>query len=573
MPKTIIFTFILITCFLFTNSNAQIPKAFGVVIDEILPDPSPVNGLPDAEFIEVKNISGKDINLGGWRLMSLSNGSKSFPSYILPADSFLIITGLNNVDLFSLFGKVIGIPSFPALNNEGTTLSLISKEGVVIHSVSYKKSWFQNDVKSSGGWSLEMMDTHNACGDASNWKASSDARGGTPGSKNSLDAHNPDNTAPALLRAATIDSVTIILTFSEPIDSSKGANASNYNIGSDITPVSAVAISPEFNKVKLTVNKALLSNKEYTITANNIADCSGNIIQAVKNARVGLASAIDSNDVVINEVLFNPKPGVVDYVEIYNRSAKIVDLKDVYIANRSSTTNAVGSLTQLTGDPLLLFPGDFFVVSEDASVIKQNYFAQNPDNFIDINMPSFPDEEGDVVLLDSRKYIIDELHYNSKWHFQLIDNTEGISLERIDYNKPTQNKENWTSAASTAGFGTPSYQNSQFKTDASTRTNITVAPKTFSPDKDGFEDFTTINYLTSEQGYVANITIFDAAGMPVKSLAKNATLALSGTFKWDGLDDKLNKVPLGPYIIYTDVFNLNGKRKSFKNVVIVAAKF
>ncbi|MEJ7681210.1 MAG: hypothetical protein WKG06_25865 [Segetibacter sp.] len=90
------------------------------------------------------------------------------------------------------------------------------------------------------------------------------------------------------------------------------------------------------------------------------------------------------------------------------------------------------------------------------------------------------------------------LHYSSKWHFALIDNEEGVSLERIDYNKPTQNKENWTSAASTVGFGTPSYQNSQFRADVSMKADITVTPKTFSPDKDGFEDFTTINYQMTE---------------------------------------------------------------------------
>jgi flagellar hook assembly protein FlgD len=72
---------------------------------------------------------------------------------------------------------------------------------------------------------------------------------------------------------------------------------------------------------------------------------------------------------------------------------------------------------------------------------------------------------------------------------------------------------------------------------------------------------------------VANITIFDAAGRPVKSLAKNATLALSGSFRWDGLDDKFNKVPVGVYVIHTEVFNLNGKKKSFKNAVIVATRF
>lgn len=573
MPKTIIFTFILFTCFFHTIINAQVPKAFDVVIDEIFTDPTPVVGLPNAEFIEIKNTSGADINLERWKLFTSGTVSKPFPSYLLPADSFLIITGKSNTDFFTTFGKVIGISSFPALNNAGTTLSLVSKEGITIHSVSYKDTWYQNDAKSDGGWTLEMIDTYNPCAGANNWKASTDTRGGTPGTKNSVDGNNPDNVAPALLRAAAIDSMTILLTFSEPIDSTKAADVANYIISDGITPVAAVAIAPAFTTVQLILDTPLAINKVYTVTANNITDCGGNVIQAVRTARVGLASAIDSNDIVINEILFNPKPGAVDYVEIYNRSSKNFDLKDLYIANRSLTTNALGSLHQLTTDNILLFPGYFFAISENGSVVKQNYYAKNPENFIDVAMPSFPNDEGAVVLLNSQQQVIDELHYYSKWHFALIDNEEGISLERIDYNKPTQNKENWTSAVSTAGFGTPSYQNSQFRTDASLKADITVTPKTFSPDKDGFEDFTTINYQMAEPGYVANITIFDAAGRPVKNLAKNATLALSGSFKWDGLDDKFNKVPVGVYVIYTEVFNLNGKKKSFKNAVIVAARF
>jgi hypothetical protein len=188
-------------------------------------------------------------------------------------------------------------------------------------------------------------------------------------------------------------------------------------------------------------------------------------------------------------------------------------------------------------------------------------------------MPSLPDDEGVFVLLNFQGKVIDELHYSSKWHFALINNEEGISLERIDYNKPTQNKDNWTSAASTVGFGTPSQQNSQFRTDLSLKAEITITPKTFSPDNDGFDDFTIINIKMSDPGYVANITIFDASGRPVRYLAKNAILASTGTIRWDGLDDKFRKAPIGVYVVFTEVFNLNGKKKSFKNTVVVAARF
>jgi hypothetical protein len=146
-------------------------------------------------------------------------------------------------------------------------------------------------------------------------------------------------------------------------------------------------------------------------------------------------------------------------------------------------------------------------------------------------------------------------------------------MERVDYNKTTQDKNNWHSAASTTGFGTPSYQNSQFRSDVILPGEVTVTPKVFSPDNDGFDDFAVLSFQMQDAGNVANITIYDAAGRPVKNLAKNATLAQTGTFRWDGLDDKLRKVPVGNYIIYTEVFNLSGKKRSFRNTVVVAARF
>lgn len=550
-----------------------IPQRYDVIIDEILADPTPQVALPNAEYVELKNVSGRTLNLAGWKIASTSTTSAALPSYVLPADSFLVLTSTGNAALFSSYGRVLGVTSFPALDNTGTTLSLISKEGITIHSVTYNVAWYNNAVKSDGGWSLEMIDTHNPCSGAENWKASNDPRGGTPAAKNSVDGVNADKTAPALVRAAAIDSITVIVTFSEPVDSLKGATAANYSISDGIgAPVSAITLSPSFMKVQLTLSKPLSRAKVYTLTANNVSDCSGNIIQAVKTTRLGLASVIDSFGIVINEILFNPKPNGVDYVEIYNRSQNVYDLKNLYIANRS-TTNAIANVQQLTTENIQLFPGDYYVISENGALVKQGYFAKNPDNFIDVTMPSFNDDKGDVVLLNAQGRIVDELAYDQSWHFSLIDNAEGISLERVDYNKPTQDKNNWHSAASTVGFGTPSYQNSQFRSDVLLPGEVTVTPKVFSPDNDGFDDFAIINFQMTDPGNVANITIYDAAGRPVKSLAKNATLAQTGLFRWDGLDDKLSKVPVGTYVIYTEIFNLSGKKRSFKNTVVVAAKF
>jgi hypothetical protein len=296
------------------------------------------------------------------------------------------------------------------------------------------------------------------------------------------------------------------------------------------------------------------------------------MISAANKARVGLPVDAAAGEWIINEVLFNPKPNAYDYVEFYNNSNKIFDAAKLYIANRNSS-GVVSSIKVLSVTPCYIFPGDYIVITEDADNLALNYLVKNPDNVLVVTSPpSFSDDEGDVITLNFQGTVVDEVKYKDDWHFKLIDDDEGVALERIDPEGPSQNETNWHSAASTAGYGTPTYKNSQYKLLNAINASIEVAPNVFSPDNDGFDDIATIQYKIDAPGYVANITIFDAAGRPVRNLVRNGTLALSGYWNWDGLDDKAKKLPVGTYIIFTEIFNLQGKKDKFKNTVVLARK-
>lgn len=553
-----------------------IPQPFDIVIDEIMADPTPAVALPGVEWIEIKNRSGRPLNLQGWRISTGSTSSGVLPSYVLPADSFVVLTSTAGAAAMAGYGRVIGVPSLPSLPNDGGTISLVSKEGATIHTVSYSIAWYQNAVKQDGGWTLEMIDPNNPCGGQGNWRASTDNRGGTPATINSVNAANPDATAPGVVRAAATAPSMVVITFNEPVDSATAANAANYALSDGVTVISATAIAPSFTQVQLQLSPSstLTTGKIYTVTVNNVKDCSGNPVATGTAVRLGLPSTIDTGGLIINEVLFNPFTNGVDYVEIYNRGNNVYDLRDLYITNRTASTLALGTPRQVSADNLLLFPGEYFVLTSNSAIVKQQYTALNADNFIDVaSFPSYPDDRGWVVLMNAQGAIVDELAYEDDWHFALLDNEEGVSLERIDFNKPTNDRNNWHSAASTSGYGTPSYQNSQFRQDVAVQGEVSITPKTFSPDNDGFEDYTVLAYRMTEPGYVANITIFDASGRPVRVLARNATLGLTGSMRWDGLNDKQIRVPVGVYVVYTDVFQMSGKKKSFKNTVVVARRF
>jgi hypothetical protein len=563
------FGFFLFVLFLSPVSLSQ--NRYDVVIDEIMADPTPIVTLPTNEWIELKNTTTSSINLQNWRIGDATGQSGPMPNFILQPDSFVIVCTGSAVAAMSVYGTAISVTSFPSLDNDGDQLFLRAPNGSFIHAVAYSISWYQNAVKSDGGWSLEMIDTKSPCAGISNWKASVDAKGGTPGKKNSIDAVNNDTEAPKLKRAYTIDNTTIILVFDESIDSLKGATIANYSLDGGLTILSAITLAPVFNTVRLKTS-SINANTVYTVTASNITDCKNNSIGSSNKARFGLPADAVQNDLIINELLFNPRSNGYDFAELYNRSNKIIDASKIYIANRNSS-GVVGSQKIIASSPIYIFPGDYFVVTEDADNLALNYLVQNPDKVLVLSsLPSYPDDQGDVLVLNLQGDILDEVKYKDDWHFKLIDDAEGVSLERIDPDAASQDGSNWHSAASTAGYGTPTYKNSQYKLTQAINATIEVTPKVFSPDNDGRDDIATIQYKMSEPGYVANITIFDAAGRPVRNLVRNGILGLTGYWNWDGLDDKGLKLPVGPYILFTEIFNLQGKKDRFKNTVVLARK-
>ncbi len=552
------------------------PQRYDIVMNELMIDPLPQVGLPDANWIELLNTSAFPINLQGFRLGRTAGLSGPIGAYIMnPGEIVLICTG-SAIPVLSPYGTTLAVTSFPSLPNAGDLVWLQDASGKIMHAVSYELGWYQNAVKVGGGWSLEMVDAKNPCSGSANWRASNQATGGTPGRANSVAANNRDLTAPGLISAFAPNANTLQLVFTEPLDSAGSVAPQNFTISNGIgSPVRVSLDAPLFTTATLQLANALTPGTIYTVTATGVKDCAGNTIGPQRMVRTGLAQVPDSLDLIVNEILFNPKPQGVDYLEVYNRSNKILNAGSIYFTNRNSSTGGLGTLYPLNPSNRLLFPGEFYVVTENAGLIRQQFTILNPDAIVQVpTMPSFPDDKGTVVLLNQTGLITDELNYDRRWHFALVDNEEGIALERIDYDKRTQLPDNWTSAAASAGFGTPGYTNSQFRTDITAPTgNIVVNPQMFSPDNDGFDDFCLIAFTMNEPGYVANVTIYDAGGRPVRILQRNTTIAASGSFRWDGLNDKQQRVATGNHIVLFEVFNLQGKKQSFKKAVTVARKF
>lgn len=551
----------------------DLPQYGDVVINEIFFDPTPVIDLPEFEFIELFNNSNDTLNLKDWVILAGSS-EETLPAYDFLPQSYLIVCDQEAAQNYNPFGQVLAVSGFPSLSNTESTISLFDAKGYLVANAGYSVSLHSNDYRKEGGWSLERIDPDNLS-DENNWTSSNAKEGGTPGTENSKKDKNPDDKQPQLLRAGYVSDTQICLHLSETLDSISVLNRASYSIdGYSGTIVSIGAEAPDYKTIILTCSQAFDTTKTYTISIlSDVSDWNENVINLDNNqTQFAIPQAIDSFDIIINELLFNPLPYGVDFVEFYNRSNKTLDLSELLLANRNDSMK-ISDPQHISDESLLLFPSDYLIITQDNQLTERDYYVENPEKIFKIKeLPSLPDKEGTILLMHKNEQIIDEFTYSEAMHFELLNSKEGVSLERLEADAETNDKNNWHSAAENVGFATPTYKNSQYTPQTVVDKRIELSPEIFSPDNDGRDDVLKINYELDQAGWVMSIKIYDARGRLVRKLIENELLATEGFFAWDGINEENSKAPIGIYIIYIELFDLQGNVETFKKTCVLAAK-
>lgn len=549
------------------------PVEEDLLINEIMADPTPSVGLPEVEYLELFNASDYSISLNGMQLM-IGNKQKELPELFLDKGAYIVLSAEGGCPFFSAFATCRELLGSSDLSNDGTDLVLISKNGQPIHTVSYDVSWYNDELKSDGGWSLERIDPENCTDDKMNWGASENNFGGTPGYVNSILGTSIDDLAPKVLRVLWIDSTHVTLLFSESIAPSLIV-AGDLNIfPGPFSPLSAEAIDDFHQQYLLTFSDPFEVHKIYKLVVPALSDCNGNVSQE-DTLLFGWPEAASPSDVLINEILFNPPTGLDDFVEIYNNSDKVIDLEGYSLALFDDDFQSYSSVKELSHEvSLLLMPGQFLVFNENPVDLCEYYPNSNPDAcmFPPVDPPSMTNSHGHVRLLSKSLEIIDEMIYDESMHFSLLADNKGVSLERIRYNVPSMQASNWHSAAESYGFASPGLQNSQFSEGSNQSEVLFIEEKTFSPDNDGYQDNLVIGYRFDLPGYIGSLNIYDSRGRKIKQLINNELLAASGSFVWDGSTEWNTIAHPGVYVIHFQCFAPEGKKINIKKTCVLAGK-
>jgi hypothetical protein len=508
-----------------------------LIITELMADPEPQQGLPNTEYIEIYNAGTSAQQLNGL-VLNDATGTCTLPSYWLQPGGYATLVGTGQSSGFNP-SKTIEVTAFPSLNNTGETLVIKNAQGLTLDQVAYHLSWYQDSSKMEGGYSLERSSLLDPCSAADNWRATQAQLGGTPGTQNLVFDPAADTLAPLILLAEVRDSNQVAFVFSEPMDSSSLAQCTitfDQNLGSYSRIVLDYLQLQNGAQLLLHFEQALAKSEPIEVSIIDIQDCWAN----ANNLQTSFIRYEDPQpgELVLNEILFDPPSNGSDFIELYNTSQKYLSLGQCSIGN-GQAAYAITKPSIAPMEYLALCPNTSFLIAYYPNTQTENTDFQT--------LPFFYNDSG-TCLLQCNGIVLDQLKYNSTWHSSILTDTEGVSLERLDATAPTQNPNNWFSAAQNVGYASPGRSNSQ-QIGAKQIGSLYLTQPEFSPDQDGYHDFLEIQYALPAPNMLVQAEIYTLGGNLVKKLIINELFGTKGALIWDGSTEYGTIATNGIYIL------------------------
>jgi len=537
------------------STEFAFPVTGGIVITEIMADPTPSRGLPEREYLEIFSRSRDTLALKGIMLIAGNDTAYLPEGVIAPAERILLCSTGSRNDLLR-YGRTEAVKSFPSLNDAGELIALRTPAGILIHAVSYGPEFLGDGPRSGGGWSAELTDTDNPFHQPYAWSSSTDPSGGTPGRANSIVTTVTDARCPSVIAAWPMAPGLVAVLFDESVI----LEGSGPWLADGRETIPAVSGDPADRMVMVTLADEIGPGTVVTMQiAPALADFAGNQ-PCSGEIKTGLPSDPAPGEIMFNELMPDPAPECSEYLELFNNSGKIFDLSALMLAGSSKA--AATAITRLHRQ---LLPGACVALTTGREEFASVYpCGDEMSVFRADHLPSLPDDGGTLILYDRSLHVIDRVDYDPGMHMIFLSGTQGVALEKVSPAFASDVASNWHSASGVCGYGTPGAPNSVIIGDADGSEGLSLSSPRISPDGDGVEDLVSADVFPGGEENVITVTVFNDRGYPVRRLAERVTADEAARFVWDGLSDTGARLPAGLYMIIAESFNTAGSSRRWK---------
>lgn len=276
-------------------------------------------------------------------------------------------------------------------------------------------------------------------------------------------------------------------------------------------------------------------------------------------------AATGQTGLLVSELMYQPRSGEAEWVELYNNGEAEVELADYRVVRW--VADSMGKHYDLPQHSV--GPHEFVVLTADVASVVGGYDVRYADRLVECQLPPYPNGGGIFILCTADSTVVERFEYSPSMHSRLLSHTAGVSLERRRYDRPASEAKNWTSAASASGFGTPGYANSQSAEALVLEADFRLGATLLSPDGDGYQDELVVDYRLPDGDLGLTVEVYDGRGERVRHLVGDATAGTGGQLVWDGRDDDGRLVARGQYVLLFTVYNPLGTRQVVKRAVAV----
>lgn len=455
-----------------------------LTLSEVMFYPSESNG----EFIEIYNTSPNEtIDLSTMKFKYYTSSYNTFVPFIgrtqlAPGKYAIVIQG--NYDYENGVYKNL-IPASAIVlklnsNNFGSSgmANATSREVSLLNASDQVVDTYTYSADNSAGYSDEKI-VSGKDNSGTNWKNSL-RNNGTPGSKNSVSKMDHD---------VGISLLDITPQFPTAGDSVR-ISLSIKNLGNVAAVQFTAKLFNDAAKDSLGQPSKLVGAKGYAYLAANdsVVFSMKYLATTISYAFLGLVDypadenlmnnqisfsiiisdlPILKNELVVNEIMYAPINDEPEWIEIYNNSKRILNLRNCKVGDNSALTTISTLDYFLNPDEYLVICGDIGITTYYSSAFK----------LIVKSIPSLSNSGDDVIIKNANGQTVDSLKYFPTWG----GNTGGKSLERLSATVASTNSSNWKTAF-TSLRATPGKKNSAFNPPRYARSALVINEIMYDPE-------------------------------------------------------------------------------------------